>query len=173
MPDVASMPGPRWYAIRVASNFENSATLALEGKGIEGFLPQCQVRRPRRGSLRWVDRPLFPGYVFGRFDVHKRISVLAIPGVVHIVSTGKTPAPIDDDEVAALKRIVASRLPVEPGPFVNVGERIRIERGPLRGIEGIVLQIRGAYRLIASVSLLQRSVAVDIDRESVCPLRNK
>jgi transcription antitermination factor NusG len=162
-------PNRKWYAIRVASNFEKPTAQALRGKSIEELLPLCQQRRNRHGRLRPIERPLFPGYVFGRFDIRERVSVLTIPGVVHIVSAGRTPVPIDDDEVAALRRIEDSRLTVEPWPYLKVGQRVWIERGPLRGLEGIVLKFKGAYWLIASVTLLERSVAVQIDRESVRP----
>jgi transcription antitermination factor NusG len=162
-------PNRKWYAIRVASNFEKSTAQALHGKAIEALLPLCRQRSNRHGNLRTIERPLFPGYVFGRFDVRDRVSVLTIPGVVHIVSAGRTPVPLDDGEAAALKRIGESRLPVEPWPFLKVGQRVWIERGPLRGLEGIILKFKGAYWLIASVTLLERSVAVLIDRESVRP----
>jgi transcription antitermination factor NusG len=167
-------PSLKWYAIRVASNFEKATAQALRGRGIEEFLPlYSRLRHTPNGSSRQVELALFPGYVFGRFDVYNRLPILTIPGVMHIVGFGRTPVPVDADELAALKRILDSRLLVEPWPFMKVGERISIERGPLRGLKGTVLVFKGTYRLIASITLLQRSVAAEIDRESVRPLPSR
>jgi transcription antitermination factor NusG len=160
----------KWYAIRVASNFEKPAAQALRCKGIEEFLPLYSQRRGSNGCFRAVERALFPGYVFGRFDICDRLSVLMTPGVVHIVSAGRTPVPVADEELAAVKRVLDSGLPAEPWPFLRVGERIWIECGPLRGLEGIVVQFKGSCRLVVSVTLLERSVSVEIERQSVRPI---
>ncbi len=164
-------PGLNWYAIRVASNFEKATAQALRGRGIDEFLPvYSRLQSTRNGSCRNLELPLFPGYIFGRFDIRSRLPVLTIPGVLHIVGFGRTPAPVDAEELAAIKRIIDSRLSLEPCPFLEIGERVFIERGPLEGLEGMVLQFKGTYRLIVSVTLLQRSVAADIDRNWVSRL---
>jgi transcription antitermination factor NusG len=160
----------RWYAIRVASNCEKHTAEALRCRDIEVFLPLYFQGATSSGRVSRVERALFPGYVFGRFDVRNRLRVLMIPGVAHIASAGRTPVPVPDEEVAAVRRIVDSRLAVEPWPFLKVGERVWIERGPLRGLEGIVVQFKGSYRLVVSIALLERSVAVEVDRESVRPV---
>lgn len=164
-------PAVKWYALRVASNFELATAQALRGRGIEDFLPlYSRVREMPTGSSRKVEIPLFPGYVFGRFDISHRLPVLTIPGVLHIVGFGRTPAPVNAEELTAIRRVLDSGLHVEPWPFLEVSERVSIERGPLRGLEGVVLQLKGTCRLIVSVTLLQRSIAAEIDRESVRPL---
>ncbi len=152
-----------WFAVRVKSNFEKHVSLALKGRGIEEYAPFYRRQRNYSGRIREVQLPLFPGYVFARFDPTDRSPVVTVPGVVHIVSIGKVPAAVDPAELDAVRSIMDSKLGAEPWPFVRVGQRMLIERGPLKGLEGIVIAFSKNYRLIASVTLLQRSVAVEID----------
>jgi transcription antitermination factor NusG len=100
-----------------------------------------------------------------------RLPILSIPGVVHVVGTGKIPAPIEESEIAAIQVAVKSGLPSEPWPAQYLGQRVRIEHGPLSGIEGMLLGFRGQRRLILSITLLQRSVAVQVDEAWVQPIR--
>ena len=147
-----------WFAVRVKSNREKVTSLALTGKGYEVFFPECK----RPGSR--AESPLFPGYIFCRFDVHNRLPVLSLPGVVHIVGLGRPPVPVDERELESLKIVVNSDLPVTPEPEIAVGQPIRVERGPLAGAGGIVVGL-GPHRLVVAISLLQRSVSVELDRE--------
>jgi transcription antitermination factor NusG len=158
-------PALKWYAIRVKSNFERVTAEALRARGLEEFLP-LYVRR--RGSQKV---PLFPGYIFGRFDIERRLAVLTVPGVVHVVSFGRIPAEVDETEIAALKIAVNSGLQLEPCAFVRIGQRVMIDAGPLRGVEGIVIGTRKDCRLVLSVTLLQRSVAVEIEQACVVAAR--
>ncbi len=161
-----------WYALRVKSNFEKAAKASLEGKGYEVYAPFYSRRR------RWSDRdhltesPLFPGYVFARFDARERLPLLITPGVVHVVPPNRVPIEVDDEELRAVQVILRSGLPVEPHRFLNVGQRVMIERGALSGIEGILLEVKKAYRLVVSVTLLNRSVSVEIDRDWVRAVGN-
>jgi transcription antitermination factor NusG len=154
-----------WFAVRVKSNCEKSASLALRSRGLEEFLPVYRQRRRGADRFKEIEVPLFSGYVFSRFDLNRRLPVLTIPGVVHIVGFGRTPVPVDEQELAHVRTLVTSRLPVEPWPFFKTGQRVLIERGPLCGVEGVVIEVKKNYRLVASVTLLQRSVSVEIDRE--------
>jgi transcription antitermination factor NusG len=116
---------------------------------------------------------LFPGYLFCRFDVHDRLlPILTTPGVISIIGAGKTPIAVSDQEIASVQAILRSGLPARPWPCLTVGCRVLLERGPLAGIEGIVLNVDKAFRLVVSVPLLQRSVAVEIERDWVRPLSN-
>jgi transcription antitermination factor NusG len=117
-----------------------------------------------------VERPLFPGYVFCRFDQGDRLPILVTPGVVGVVGLGKTPVPIPEAEMKAVEGIVRSGLPATPWPFLRVGQRLVMERGPLAGIEGILQEIKSRYRFIVSVNLLQRSVAAEVEAEWVRPV---
>jgi transcription antitermination factor NusG len=153
-----------WYAILVKTCGEKTATLLLENAGYECFLPVS------RCTHRWSDRmkefevPLFPGYLFCRMDPHNRLPVLMTPGVIQIVGAGKTPIHIEEEEIAALQRVGKSGIPTIPWPYLQVGHVARIEDGPLRGMTGVVIKIKSGMKLVLSVNLLQRSVAVEIDR---------
>ena len=159
-----------WYAIQIQSRLGSIASATLRGKGYEEFLPL--YRSPRRWSdrMKELECPLFPGYLFCRFNVGDRLPILTAPGVIGIVCAGKTPVPVDDEEIEAVRAVLRSGLAAQPWPFLGVGSRVYIERGPLAGLEGIVTDADKVYRLIVSVSLLQRSVAVEIDREWARPI---
>jgi transcription antitermination factor NusG len=120
--------------------------------------------------VKQLDLPLFPGYLFSRFDVGNRLPILTTPGVISIVGAGKTPLPVDDEEIDAIRAILRSGLTAQPWPFLCVGSRVYLEGGPLAGVEGIITNTDKVYRLVVSVSLLQRSVAVEIDREWARPI---
>ena len=160
-----------WFALRVRSNCEKTVALSLDGKGYEQFLPSYPKRSRRAGPVKEIDVPLFPGYVFSAFDVNHRLPILTTPGVVHIVGVGQVPEPINPEELLAIRRFVASGMKVDPWPFLKMGESVLVERGPLTGLEGLLVQIRSSNRLVVSLSLLQRSVAVEIDRDCVRPVR--
>jgi transcription antitermination factor NusG len=120
--------------------------------------------------MKEVELPLFSGYLFCRFDINKRLPILITPGVMHVVGIGKTPQPVEEDEIAALQSLVFSGLQAEPRSYLNIGERVRIEIGPLSGVEGVLVALKGSSRLVLSVSLLQRSVSVEIDESWVVPV---
>ena len=154
----------RWFALRVKSRSEKAVSSISRNKGFEEFLPLYQSRRRWSDRVKSVELPLFPGYVFCRLDPQYRLPLLTIPGVLHFVSVGKIPAPIDDTEVASIQAAVQSGLLTEPWPFLDIGQRVRLEEGPLAGLEGILVGTSKQQRIIVSVTLLKRSVAVTIDR---------
>ena len=160
----------QWFALQVRSQHEKTVASTLREKGYEEFLPLCQIKRRWSDRVKRLEAPLFPGYVFCRFDVQKRLPILVTPGVHFIVGLGKIPFPIDNSEIAALQSIVKSGLAAEPWPFLKIGQRVRIGHGSLEGIEGILLKPKSSYRLVVSVTLLQRSVAVEVDRDWVVPV---
>jgi transcription antitermination factor NusG len=108
--------------------------------------------------------------LFCRFDVQDRLPILTTPGIISIVGTGKIPVAISDLEIDAIQTVIRSGLHLQPWPQLAVGSRVVIEIGPLKGLEGVALDIKKKYRLFVSVPLLQRSVSVEIDREWVRPL---
>src|ERR1700723_4047166 len=157
----------RWFALQVRTRWESSTAVLLSGKGYEALLPTYKTKKRWNGSLREIDAPLFPGYVFCRFDALKRLPVLVTPGVIAVVGRGRVPLPVDDSEIAAIQTVVASGYRAEPWPYLELGQRIRIERDALAGLEGILVNFKGSHRIIVSVSLLHRSVALEIDRSCV------
>jgi transcription antitermination factor NusG len=162
---------PRWYALHVKPRYEKITSTLLRNKGYEEFLPLRHERRRWSDRIAEVDFPLFPGYVFCRVDLRdRRAPIVTTPGVLKIVGLGPTPTPVHDAEIAAVEAIVNSKLPAEPWPYIAAGQSVRIEQGPLAGIEGVFLETRKQHRLVVSVTLLQRSVAVEIDTAWVSPL---
>ncbi len=159
-----------WYALQVRPRFEKMVASTLLSKGYEGFLPLYRNRSRWSDRIKEVDLPLFPGYLFCRFDINKRLPILVTPGVMQVVGVGKSPYPVDNAEIEALQSIVISGLQAEPRSYLNIGEKVRIEIGPLAGVEGILLALKGSSKLVVSVSLLQRSVAVTIDDSWVVPV---
>ncbi|MBZ5581669.1 MAG: UpxY family transcription antiterminator [Acidobacteriia bacterium] len=160
----------QWFAFRVKSRSEKLVSAAAHSKGFEEFLPLCCQRRRWSDRFKSVELPLFPGYVFCRLDATYRLPLLTIPGVLHVVGIGKIPVPIDDAEIAAIQTAMRSGLTVEPWPFLDVGQRVRVEYGPLAGMEGILVELRKQNRIVISVSLLKRSVGVEIEADWVAPL---
>jgi len=159
-----------WYAIRVRSKFERIVSTSLSGKAYEEYLPIYHARRKWSDRSKDLDLPLFPGYLFCRFDVELRLPILVTPGVISIVGIGRIPVAISDQEINAIQTMVRSGLLLRPWPQLAVGSRVLIEKGPLKGLEGVALDIKKKYHLFVSVPLLQRSVSVEIERDWVRPL---
>jgi transcription antitermination factor NusG len=156
-----------WFAIRVRSNFERKSADLLSQKGLEEFLPTYRRRTRWSDRTKFVERPLFPGYLFCRFDPQSWLPVLQTPGVVHVVGVGGKPEPINEVEIESLRKLVRSSLPLFPQAFLRVGQKVLIRDGPLAGVEGIMLQFEKNCRIVVSITLLQRSVAAEIDAEWV------
>jgi transcription antitermination factor NusG len=167
---VAFVKDHPWFAVKVRTCREKFVALSLRQKGLTEFLPLYRARRRWSDRFQEIELALFPGYLFCRLDPLHRLPVLTTPGVHSILGVGKTPIPVDESEVAAIQAIVSSGLRVGPWPFLEAGQRVRIEEGPLRGVEGILIEVKKQNRLVASVTLLQRSVAVEIERDWVRPL---
>jgi len=166
---VQPMSTLRWFAIRTKPRHEKAVSLTLLGKGYEQFLPVYSSRA--LGSNRKpASLPLFAGYLFCRFDVEDRLPILVTPGVFNIVGCGRAPIALDDSEIADLQSVVRAGIALQPWPFLKVGHRVRIKCGALEGVEGVLVKSKSVDRLIVSITLLQRSVAVEIDSGSVEPV---
>jgi len=156
-----------WYAVYVKARTESAVCRTLQGRGYEAFLPLYRSRRYWSDRVKLLDMPLFPGYVFCRFDARKPLHVVSSPGVVYVVAADKEYVAVDEREMESLRILCGSGLAVQPCPYLQVGSRVLIERGPLSGAEGNVLELKNKLRIVVSVSLLQRSVSAEIDREWV------
>jgi transcriptional antiterminator NusG len=154
-----------WFALHIKSNFEKVAATILESKGLVVCYPSFRTRRRWSDRVKEVEKPLFPGYVFCRFDPNNRLPILTTHGVLGVVGMGGTPVAIAEDEIVSVQRMVQSGRGAAPWPFIRAGQRVVIERGPLAGTEGILVQARSQYRIVVSIDLLQRSVAAEIDIE--------
>jgi len=163
----------RWYALQLRSRWESSTAALLSGKGYQTFLPTCKNAKRGNGRAKEVQAPLFPGYLFCRFNVCDRLPVLITPGVISVVGTGRIPIPVEESEIEAIQRMVSNGMRVEPCPYLEVGQVVRIEDGALTGIEGVLTSFKGTRRIVVSISLLRRSVALEIDRCVVSPVQPK
>ena len=159
-----------WYALRVRSHYERVVATSLNHKGYREFVPYYRAKRRWSDRTKIVEFPLFPGYVFCRFDPEKRLPILQTPGVVSVVSFGKKFIPVDEKEIESIRAIVTAGCEVRPWPYLRVGQRVRIRGGALDGVEGLLLEVKNETRLVVSISLLQRSVAAEIDRGSIEPV---
>ena len=152
-----------WFALQVRTRNEVGVAEQLNGQGYERFLPLYKVRKRWSDRIKEVATPLFPGYLFCRFNPQDRLPILKTPGVMQIVGFKNGPVAVDESEIHALQTIAVAGTPHQPWPFLTAGDRVRIESGPLLGLEGILTEVRRSHRLVLSVTLLQRSVAVEID----------
>jgi transcriptional antiterminator NusG len=160
-----------WFALRVRSNYERITVTHLRERGYEDFAPSYKIEKRWSDRTKQIDQFLFPGYIFCRFDPNDRLPILTVPGVVDLVGFGKMPEHIPDAEIERVRRMVESGLLVTPYPYLQVGQAVLIERGPLSGVEGILVDVKGNARLVVSVNLLQRSVSAEIDRHSIRPIQ--
>jgi transcription antitermination factor NusG len=154
-----------WYAVSVRSNFERIVAESLRQRDYEVFLPAYLAKRRWSDRTKVVECALFPGYLFCRLDLRLRVPLLNTPGVASIVGVGRCAAPVPDTEIAAIRRIVDSGLPVAPWPYLQTGQFVYINRGPLAGMEGIVVAPKNRSRLVLSVEMLRRSVTVEIESD--------
>lgn len=163
--------GDRWYALQLRTRWESLIAATLSNKGYQTFLPTYKAMKRVRGKLIEVQAPLFPGYLFCRFNVFDRLPVLITPGVITVVGRGRTPVPVENSELEAIRKMVSTGLKIEPCPYLEIGQFVRIEEGALKGVEGILTGFKGAHRIIVSISLLRRSVALEINRFMVSSIQ--
>ncbi|MEP6961886.1 MAG: transcription termination/antitermination NusG family protein [Acidobacteriota bacterium] len=161
-----------WFAIQVRHQNERQTQRALEFRGWQTLIPVYRARRQWSDRVREIEMPLFGGYVFCRFALADRVRIEDAPGVLRIVKFNGLAAPLDDAEVENIRRMVASKVPLTPWPYLKPGDRVRVERGPLRGLEGTLLRENERSRFVVSVELLQRSIAAEIDPDMVVPVRD-
>jgi transcriptional antiterminator NusG len=159
-----------WYAVVIKSQQERMVSDVIQQKGIESFLPLFWAARRWSDRVKRLQLPLFPGYLFCRFAPGQRLHLLRTPGVKSIVSVGPDIAPVADDDIQRIRRMVTSGCTLEPWPFLQTGQKVRIHDGPLTGMEGILTEFRGAWRVLIGLELLQRSVIVQLAREQVTPI---
>lgn len=159
---------PRWYALYTRSRHEKVVAEELVQREIESFLPFREVVSQWKDRRKSVQFPLFPGYLFARFPLReRRLDILKLSSVVRIIGFNGEPLPIPDEQVQAVKTLVFSTLPFDPHPYVAAGDRVRIIRGPLRGLTGFLAEKKTRCRFIVSVDLIQQAVACEVDAMAV------
>jgi transcription antitermination factor NusG len=157
----------QWFALVVKPRFDKAVGRTLEAKGYETLVPTYRKYHTYGSRVKFSEIPLFPGYVCCRFDVRSSLPVLSTPGVVQLVSIRGVPTPLSEIEIDSLQAAIRAQIPVQPFPFLDAGQRVRITNGILAGMEGIVLGPKPKLRIVLSITLLQRSVLLEIDRDQV------
>ncbi len=154
-----------WYAVRVAPRTESRVSEQLSLRGFEVLVPTHRVRRRWSDRTIDVDEALFSGYLFCRFDPLQWLRIVDTPGVLQVLGVGKNPVAVDEAEIETILAMIASRIVFTSWPYLSAGQKIRLEAGPLAGVEGVIVTSKtGSLRVVVSVSLLQRSVAAVVDR---------
>lgn len=162
----------RWYAAQTCSRHEKRISEYLQARGVSSFLPLYSAQR------RWADRkvkvelPLFPGYLFVHIPLTERLRVLELPGVVRLVSARGQAVPIADAEIDSLRQGLSSGGNAEPHPFIKVGEKVQVIAGPFAGCTGILVRKKDSLRLVVSLDIIMRSVAVEVDACDIEPSRS-
>lgn len=160
-----------WYALRTRSRHEKLVRDQLAQQGIEPLLPTVKRLSQWKDRKKEVEVPLFSGYCFVRFTSDQKLPVLKTVGVVDIVGGGQRPEPIPDEEITAIQTLIASVLPYDPHPYLQEGMKVEVIRGPLQGLQGILLRKEKRHRLILGVRLIQQAAAVEIDTADVVPIQ--
>ena len=153
---------PSWFALHACAQHEKRIAAELQRRGIENFLPLDRSVRQWKDRRVYLDMPLFPGYLFVRLALQEKLKALQVPGVVRLVGFAGQPCALPDDEVAALRAGISAGLNFQPHPFLSVGCRVRLIRGPLTGFSGILLRKKNACRVVLSLSLIAQSASVEV-----------
>lgn len=152
-----------WYAAYTKHQHEKTASQLLSGKGFQVFLPLYRAEHCWKDRNKVVSLPVFPCYLFLRTSLERRAEVLRTPGVFCLVESAGRPCEVPESEIEAVRRIAQVQARIEPHPYLKCGERVRVREGALVGIEGVLAKVRNRYRVVLSVELLQKSVAVEVD----------
>jgi transcription antitermination factor NusG len=161
--------GP-WLALYTRHQHEKVVAEMLSAKGFEVFLPLYESMRRWRDRKKMLSLPLFPCYVFVRGPLERKLAMITTPGVHMILYRGEQVALIPGEEMHAIQKVVDGTFCVEPHPYLKCGERVRVKRGSLEGVEGVLVRKKNLYRLVLSVNMVAQSVAVEIDAADVEPV---
>jgi transcription antitermination factor NusG len=158
-----------WFALQIRHSHDFIVPTLLTAKGYEILAPVYHCRRQWSDRIKEIDAPLFPGYVFCRFDPtsHSAGPVVTTPGVLKILGFGGKPEALDEREIESVRLAAEYGLSPRPCEYLSMGSRIRIARGPLTGVDGILKRVKNKELLVISVSMLQRSISVEIERSSI------
>src|SRR4029077_10160466 len=156
-----------WHALYTRHKHEKAIALALSNKGFEVFLPLYSA------THRWKDRnkqlllPLFPCYVFLHGGLDRQLCIMTTPGIHMLITSGGRPAAVPDEQISAVRHLVEKTQRVEPHPFLESGDRVRVKSGPLMGVEGFLVRKKNLFRLVVSVEILGKSAATEVDASAV------
>jgi transcription antitermination factor NusG len=160
---------PKWYAVYTWAHHEKRVAEHLAQRQIRGFLPVYRSVHRWKDRRKEIELALFPSYIFVHFVLNERVRVLEIPGVVNLVGAQGKPTPLDDREIESFQRGADGCVRMEPHPFLHAGRRVRVRSGPMTGLEGVLVRRKDGLRLVVSIEILMRAVAVEIDEADVEP----
>jgi transcription antitermination factor NusG len=158
-----------WFALTVGPSHERRAERSLINQGFEAYLPVYRLRRQWSDRVKNLETVLFPGYVFCRFAYGDRLRVLNSPGVRSIVTAGRDPAPVDEEEISAVRSLLASGRPLLPWPYLRIGQHVVIREGQFASLRGVIIRAKDSFRVVVSVEALSCSVAIEVDAGLVAP----
>jgi transcription antitermination factor NusG len=162
---------PRWYAVYTRSRHEKTVAEQLVHKSVDHFLPLYETIRNWKNGRFKVRLPLFPGYLFVHIPLRERLQVLQVPGVVGLVGFNGVPVALPQTEIETIRDAMSKGVQAHPHRYLKVGSRVRIKAGSLEGLQGILLRRKGQLRVVVSVDLIMRSIAIDIDASEVEPVK--
>jgi len=160
----------RWFAVHSRSRHEKRIQQYLQTNAVDCFLPLYEAVHKWKDRRALVTLPLFPGYLFVRIAMEERLKVLTAPGVVRLLSAHGRPVPVPDTEIDTLRNCAGRNLKMQPHPYLTVGNRVLVKSGPFADLEGILVRKKGQFRLVVSVNLIARSVALELDRSDIVAL---
>jgi transcription antitermination factor NusG len=166
---VSDLSEPRWFAAYTSPRHEKHVSQQMQHRGIQNFLPLYKSMRRWKDRRKELELPIFPGYLFVRMALRERVRVLQVPGVVQLVSFQGRPAPLPDSEIEMLRGQLSQSGTLQPHPFLTVGRRVRVTNGPMSGMEGLLARKKEKFRVVLSIELIQRSVAVEVDMRDIEP----
>jgi transcription antitermination factor NusG len=161
---------PRWFAAYTRSNHERTAAEQLAQRSIEHFVPTYETVRVWKDRKKRLKLPLFPGYVFVRVALEEKLRILVVPGVVRFVGFDGRPLAVPDEEIETLRTVLQHKLKAEPHPYLVAGRKVRIVRGALVGMEGILIRKKARFRVLVSINLIRRSAMIEVDMHDVDPI---
>ena len=153
----------QWYALYTCARHEKRVAQQIEGRRLSCFLPLYRSVRRWKDRRKELELALFPGYVFVQMSLANKLRVLEVPGVVRLVSFNGQPAALPAEEIEALRNRISGSAKVEPHPYLRAGRKVRVRSGPFQGLEGVIVRRKDRCRLIFSIDLIQRSLAIELD----------
>lgn len=159
-----------WYAVYTKHQHEKKAADLLQKRGFEVFLPLLKERRRWKDRTKHVSLPMFPCYLFSRITVDRKLEILQIPGVFRIVENSGRVCPVLDSEIEAIRKVAGAGVRVEPHPYLTCGTSVRVSKGSLAGLTGILVRVKNEDRVVVSLKLLQKAVSVEVDRSDLEPV---
>ena len=162
----------KWYAVHTRSRHEKQVDLFLSERGVETFLPLVHTLSRRRDRKKYVDIPLFPGYLFVLTEKERLLfDVKYTRGVTRIIGTDlDAPTPIPDKQILDIKSIMETEVKLDPFPYLKKGRMVRVKSGPLKGLEGILVERKGHYKLVIKIDLLQKGAAAEVYISDIEPI---